>query len=262
MSLALLSLALVCYVITLWSLCPAVFRQRPIKRMQILGISLLGGSAHLVGSLLSIFSGEGVDFSLFLSGSLIFSVTIILISLSSLKRPLHSMLLIVEPIAILLILASIFTTPTKTLDFPTGTAAHVVFSVLAYGVITIAACCALVLYYSNYLLKHKQIGRKLAVLPPMETIDKLLFEMILAGELLLTLSIVSGFLFVEDFFAQRLAHKTFFSLVSWAIFGLLILGHYKFGWRGAKAIKWTLTGFTALLLAYVGSKFVIEWILG
>ena len=208
------------------------------------------------------FSGDQTNFSLALSGSLIFSVTVILVALGGLRHPIHSLLLVIIPIAVILIISTWLVTPSKITSLPSGTGMHVVFSVLAYGIITIAACCALALYYCNYLLKHKQLGRRIDFLPPMETIDKLLFEMILAGQVLLSLSIISGLIFVEDFFGQRLAHKTFFSLVSWAIFGTLIVGHYRFGWRGAKAIKWTLAGFIALLLAYVGSKFVIEWILG
>lgn len=262
MSLALSAIALVCYALALWPLCQGMFQHQPVNKKLVLGAGLAGGLAHLAVALISIFSGPLADFSLFLSGSLIFSVAVILVSLSSIRLPVHSILLIVIPIAAFLIVTSLMTTPTKVSTLPPGTATHVVFSVLAYGVITIAASCALVLYYCNYLLKHKLIGRKLQLLPPMETIDKLLFEMIVAGEILLSLSIITGLLFVEDFLAQQLAHKTFFSLLSWGIFGFLIVGHYKFGWRGAKAIKWTLAGFTALLLAYVGSKFVIEWILG
>ena len=208
------------------------------------------------------FSGDQTNFSLALSGSLIFSVTVILVALGSLRHPIQSLLLVIIPIAVVFIISTWLTTPSKITSLPGGTGMHVVFSVLAYGIITIAACCALALYYCNYLLKHKQLGRRIDFLPPMETIDKLLFEMILAGQVLLSLSIISGLIFVENFFGQHLAHKTFFSLLSWAIFGTLIVGHYKFGWRGAKAIKWTLAGFIALLLAYAGSKFVIEWILG
>jgi len=223
---------------------------------------LLGGFCQLVGTLLGIFSGDHTNFSLALSGSLIFSVTVILIAIGGMRHPIHSMLLVIVPIAVIFIITTWFITPSKITSLPGGTAMHVVFSVLAYGVITIAACLALAMYYCNHLLKQKQLGRRINLLPPMETIDKLLFEMILAGQVLLSLSIISGLIFVEDFLGQRLANNTFFSLVSWTIFGTLIIGHYRFGWRGAKAIKWTLAGFTALLLAYVGSKFVIEWILG
>ena len=256
------ALTIICYVLTLWPLCRGLWQGHRPCLNRVLVFSILGGVCHLIGTLLAIFSDGQTNFSLTLSGSLIFSVTVILIALGGIRHPIHSLLLVIVPIAVIFIVTTWFGTPSKITSLPGGTAMHVVLSVLAYGIITIAACCALAMYYCNYLLKHKQLGRRIDFLPPMETIDKLLFEMILAGQVLLSLSIISGLVFVEDFLGQRLAHKTFFSLVSWTIFGTLIVGHYKFGWRGAKAIKWTLAGFIALLIAYVGSKFVIEWILG
>jgi ABC-type uncharacterized transport system permease subunit len=85
--------------------------------------------------------------------------------------------------------------------------------------------------------------------------------MIGAGLLFLTLSLVSGFIFIEDLFAQHLAHKTILSIVAWISFSGLLLGRIKYGWRGQTAVKWTLTGFILLLLAYFGSKLVLELIL-
>ncbi|MEQ9023512.1 MAG: cytochrome c biogenesis protein CcsA, partial [Pseudomonadales bacterium] len=142
-----------------------------------------------------------------------------------------------------------------------GVSAHVVLSILAYGLITIATASALVMSYASYQLKHKHIHALGSLMPPLETIEKMLFEMILAGELFLTASIITGILFHEDFFAQHLIHKTFFSMLSWLIFAVLLVGHHVFGWRGTKAMKLTVSGFITLLLAYVGSKFVIEMIL-
>ncbi|OOZ35821.1 cytochrome c biogenesis protein CcsA, partial [Solemya elarraichensis gill symbiont] len=70
-----------------------------------------------------------------------------------------------------------------------------------------------------------------------------------------------GFIFLEDMFAQHLVHKTLLSLIAWCVFAILLHGRFKFGWRGRKALKWTLAGFAFLLLAYFGSKAVIELIL-
>jgi ABC-type uncharacterized transport system permease subunit len=91
--------------------------------------------------------------------------------------------------------------------------------------------------------------------------ESLLFEFIAIGQLLLTGSLVTGFLFLEDMFAQHLVHKTVLSLIAWAIFALLLWGRYRFGWRGKKALQWTIGGFLVLLLAYFGSKAVLELIL-
>ncbi len=103
--------------------------------------------------------------------------------------------------------------------------------------------------------------RYIQSLPPLESMEALLFQMISAGLFFLSISLASGFIFLEDIFAQHLAHKTFFSIIAWLIFSALLIGRSRYGWRGRTAIKWTLLGFLFLLLAYFGSKLVLEIIL-
>ena len=91
--------------------------------------------------------------------------------------------------------------------------------------------------------------------------ETLLFQMLALGFLLLTLSLLTGFLFLEDMFAQHLVHKTVLSLLAWLLFAVLLLGHWWLGWRGQTAIRWTIAAFVLLMLAYFGSKFVLELIL-
>jgi ABC-type uncharacterized transport system permease subunit len=80
---------------------------------------------------------------------------------------------------------------------------------------------------------------------------------------LLTFTLISGMLFSEQIFGKPMQynHKTIFSIASWIIYGWLLFGRYKYGWRGIKAIRWTLIGFVVLLLAYVGSKFILQVLL-
>jgi ABC-type uncharacterized transport system permease subunit len=94
--------------------------------------------------------------------------------------------------------------------------------------------------------------------------EALLFRIIWAGFILLTLTLVSGVMFSEELFgkAAPFNHKTVFGVVSWIIFGALLVGRHVYGWRGRKAVRWTLAGFAALVLAYIGSRFVLEVILG
>jgi ABC-type uncharacterized transport system permease subunit len=94
--------------------------------------------------------------------------------------------------------------------------------------------------------------------------ESLLFKIIGIGFLLLTVTLISGMLFSEQIFGKpvQINHKTIFSILSWFIYAGLLFGRYQYGWRGQKAIRWTLTGFVLLLLAYIGSKFVLEVILG
>jgi ABC-type uncharacterized transport system permease subunit len=98
-------------------------------------------------------------------------------------------------------------------------------------------------------------------MPPLKNMEVLLFEVIVVGFVALTISLGSGLLFLENMFAQQLAHKTILSIFAWFVFLILLIGHWKLGWRGRTAIRRTLSGFVSLMLAYFGSKFVLEIIL-
>lgn len=91
--------------------------------------------------------------------------------------------------------------------------------------------------------------------------EVMLFELLFVGVVLLTLSIISGFLFVDDIFAQSLVHKTLLTMLAWVLFSVLLWGHHKLGWRSQIAVRLTLAGFAALMLAFFGSKLVLELVL-
>jgi ABC-type uncharacterized transport system permease subunit len=103
----------------------------------------------------------------------------------------------------------------------------------------------------------------LDALPPLLTLEKLLFRLIAAGFVVLTLALVSGIVFSEQLFHQplRFDHKTVFAVLSWVMFGGIVAGRTLYGWRGRSALRWVLASFGALLLAYVGSRFVLEVLL-
>ncbi|MCY4045599.1 MAG: cytochrome c biogenesis protein CcsA, partial [Cellvibrionales bacterium] len=138
---------------------------------------------------------------------------------------------------------------------------HIVLSILAYSLLTIGATQAIILAIQEHLLKKHALKGLFQYLPPLQTMDKLLFEIILYGFVFLTLSIISGFFFLDNMFSKHFIHKTVISLLAWAIFALLIGGHTAYGWRGITAAKLTLFGFAFLMLAYFGSKFALEIIL-
>ena len=142
-----------------------------------------------------------------------------------------------------------------------GISAHIIISILAYSILTIAACQAGALWLQNHALKSHQISGIIKVLPPLQTMEEMLFQMITSGTVLLAGSIITGAIFLDDIFAQHLAHKTVFSITALVIFSVLLWGRHQNGWRGTVAIRWTLIGFAALMLGYFGSKFVLELIL-
>jgi ABC-type uncharacterized transport system permease subunit len=140
---------------------------------------------------------------------------------------------------------------------------HLALAMIAYGLFTIAALHALLMTLMEKRLHGGALVGPLAVLPPLLTMERLLFRVILAGFAFLTLTLVTGIAFSETLFgrAMKFDHKTVFAVASWIIFAALLAGRYFYGWRGRTALRWTLAGFVALLLAYVGSRFVLEVIL-
>jgi ABC-type uncharacterized transport system permease subunit len=138
---------------------------------------------------------------------------------------------------------------------------HIVSSLLAYSLLSIAAINAVMLAAQDYALRHPRMVRRLEFLPPLAVIETIMFRLIGVGWLLLTLSLVSGLMFVDNLFAQHLVHKSALSILSWLLFGLLLLGRWRLGWRGRRAVRWTLIAMAVLALAYFGSKLVLEVLL-
>ncbi len=143
-----------------------------------------------------------------------------------------------------------------------GVDAHIISSMLAYSTLGLGAIQAVILAVLDYRLRHRQMGGFVRQLPALHTMEKQLFGMLWLGFVLLTVGLVTGMVFVQDLFGQHLVHKTTLSVVAWVVFGTLLVGRWRMGWRGQTAVRWTLGGFVALALAYFGSKFVLELLLG
>jgi ABC-type uncharacterized transport system permease subunit len=141
--------------------------------------------------------------------------------------------------------------------------AHVLAAMLAYSLFTIAALHAGLMSLVESSLHRARLPILLRNLPPLLTMEKLLFRLIAAGFVLLTLTLISGWVFSEQIFgrAWQFNHKVLFGIISWAVFAVLLAGHRFYGWRGRTAVSWTMSGFGFLVLAYIGSKFVLEVIL-
>lgn len=146
----------------------------------------------------------------------------------------------------------------------TGFKLHFMAAMLAYSLLTLSALHAIFMGFTENALHKRSLRRSLASLPPLLAMESLLFKMLLVGFILLTLTVGSGVFFSEALFGKPLAfdHKTLFAFASWAIFATLLVGRHAWGWRGKRALRWTLAGFALLILAYVGSRFVAEVVLG
>jgi ABC-type uncharacterized transport system permease subunit len=143
-----------------------------------------------------------------------------------------------------------------------GIAVHMISSVLAFGLLSIAGVYALLVFFIDHFLRHHRLSPLVKSLPPLEVLEDLLFKTITAGFTLLTVSLLSGLMFINDIFAQHLVHKTILSIMAWLVFGVMLWGRWRYGWRGSLAVRLTLAGIILLVLSYFGSKLVLEIILG
>ena len=138
---------------------------------------------------------------------------------------------------------------------------HAAVSILTYAVLSLAALQALILAYQENRIRTKRPGGAIGTLAALDTQERWLFRLVGIGFFLLSLSLASGFMFVHDMLAQHLAHKTVLSCAAWVIFGALLWGRWRFGWRGQTAVRWCLGGFAVLVLAYFGSRWILEVLL-
>jgi ABC-type uncharacterized transport system permease subunit len=141
-------------------------------------------------------------------------------------------------------------------------AAHVLLSMGAAALLFAAAVTAVLLVILDRRLRARRLADLPSVLPPLDALEKVMFRLIAAGFGLLTLALITGFVFVTNLFTQNLVQKTALSLIAWTLFGVLLIGRVRFGWRGRSAVQWTLSGFGVLAIAYFGVKFVLEDVLG
>jgi ABC-type uncharacterized transport system permease subunit len=208
--------------------------------------------------------GATLNLSLTTTFSLVAWVVAWLYLLASLYRPVDNLGVVIMPLAALTLLVE-WTWPSE-LPIPLSSrsqAVHIIVSFLAYALLCLAAVQSLMLLAQENRLRHKQAGGFLRALPPMQTMEDVMFQMVTLGFLLLSLTLVSGIFFSETLFGtpMRFTHHVVLSALAWVVYGVLLLGRWRLGWRGRQAVWWTLGGFALLVLAYFGTKFVLEIIL-
>jgi ABC-type uncharacterized transport system permease subunit len=218
---------------------------------------------HLLFIVLAVLQTNRFNFSLLSAASMVSALVALLLLLASLTKPVEKLGIAIFPLAAMM-LALELCFPEKlrslqTYNWEMGT--HILSSVIAFSLLNIAALQALLLAIQDKQLKNHQPKKFILRLPALQTMESLLFQMISMGLLFLSVSLISGMVFIDDLFAQHLVHKTVLSIIAWIIFSALLLGRLRYGWRGQVAIRWTIAGFVLLLLAYFGSKLVLEIIL-
>jgi ABC-type uncharacterized transport system permease subunit len=211
-----------------------------------------------------IYPSAGImNLSFFIAFALISWLVSIQIMISSLYRQLQTLGIVMFPVTGIASLLSVLMPTTNDMNIVGNhlIQGHIMISIIAYSLIMLSALQALALAYQEHAIRSHHPGGFIRFLPPLHDMETLLFQMLGFGFIFLTTALLSGFFFVEDLFAQHLVHKTVLSIIGWIILAVLLFGRYRFGWRGKVAIRWTITAFIFIMLAYFGSKMVLEFFL-
>ncbi|WP_428825681.1 inner membrane protein YpjD [Azonexus sp. IMCC34842] len=221
---------------------------------------------HASGLYDALFADSGMRFSFSFALSLMMWLAVLIYWLESFMSRMEGLQPMVLPLAALCAALPVVFPHVHLVAHAsaTGFKLHFLAAMLAYSLLTLSALHAIFMGFTESALHKRSLNRSLSSLPPLLTMESLLFRMLLLGFILLTLTVGSGVFFSEALFGKPLTldHKTLFAFASWGIFATLLIGRHAWGWRGKRALRWTLTGFALLILAYIGSRFVAEVILG
>lgn len=226
-------------------------------------ILIVGGfaiSLHAILLYQNIVTDAGLNFGFFNAVSMMVWM-IALLLLTAIKHRVENLILVIFPIAAITIGVENYFHTEHILAPDFGVSFHILSSIIAYSLLNISALQAIFLAFQDYQLRNKHPISVIKALPPLQVMEKLLYQMIALGLIWLSLSLITGIVFIENLFAQHLVHKTILSVIAWSVFAILLWGHFSYGWRGKTTIRWTLIGFAVLMLGYFGSKLVLELIL-
>ena len=223
----------------------------------------LGALVHAWVLQRAVFGDAGIHIGVFEAASTVCWAAVLGILIGPLGRTLKDLGLALLPLAALaVVLAAIWpASGPLTVHGGPGTRVHVVLSIVAAALLTLAACQGVLLALAEARLTRKRPLGPPGVMPALQVRETLLFQTLWAGFFALSLSLVTGVVFVDDLLGQHLAHKTVLSIAAWAVFAGLLWGRVRHGWRGRTATRWTLSGFVLLGLAYFGSKVILELVL-
>lgn len=224
---------------------------------------LLGLHAVNLGD--AIFIGNAMHFSFALALSLMFWLAVLIYWLESFRARMDGLQPLVLPLAAIAALLPLIFPQARIITHPGASVfqLHFIAAMLSYSLFTLAALHAVLMSLTETALKRLALSPRLASLPPLLAMENLLFRMLTVAFALLTLTLGSGILFAEIMLRQPLVpnHKIVFAFLSWLIFAVLLGGRHWLGWRGKRALYWILAGFFVLLLAYVGSRFIVDVLL-
>lgn len=257
--------AIVLYVLATARLVVALRRGQGPRNALAIVLGMIAAVLHAGVLYTSIGVPGGLDLGFFNALSLSACAIVVLMLALTTFQPVVNLGLGLFPLAALALVGNLmFGTGQAGPTIPiqsSGLDIHVLVSISAYAVLSLAAMQAILLGVQHRMLHEHHPVTVVHSLPPLYVMESLLFRLILAGFALLTLALASGFFYLDNMFAQHLVHKTVLTMIAWVVFGLLLAGHYAYGWRGPTAVRFTLGGLALLVLGYFGSKLALELVL-
>ena len=239
-----------------------LFRQRSgLSRVFPQTFALLALAAHALAQGLYWRMAEGPDLHLFGALSWVALAMAGLTAVLTAQKPLSALGIVVYPIAAFSLLANMQWGAHSHNALDWQVKLHVSFALLGYASLSIGALLAILYWLQDRALRRRHLQSWLNALPPLVQTEQLLFKTLGGSWLLLTLTLVTGLVFVQDMLAQHLWHKTVLTALSWLTLLILLIGRVRYGWRGPRAVRWTLSAMALLALAFFGSKLVLELVL-
>ncbi len=234
--------------------------EKPLSSQVLTWIITFAVLAHGMALSQQIIIGDQLNLHLGAILSLIGWLAVAVMLLINLKQPIMILGLFVFPLSAIFALSSLLINYEHLIPVRLGS--HVLLSIAAYSLLTLATAQAILYSIQEKRFKQKKVGAILNILPPLQVMEKVLIKLVIAGYALLTLALLSGALFVNNLFAQHLVHKTFFAIIAWLIYTLFLWGHFQRGWRGQKAAKYIIWAYVLLSLSYIGTNFILMFIYG
>lgn len=257
------SLAAILYLAAATVQARALVRDRADATVPGALLALLGATLHGADHVRLFIASGTVELHFFAALSLVALGVALLTAALSFVRPVAALGVAIYPLAAVfaLLYAAMRGRGVIGANLDWQIQLHAGLALLAYATLSVAALLAIMLWFQERALRRRQVPPLLRAFPPLTLLEGLMFRLIAAGFALLTLALLSGAVFVENLFAQHLVHKTVLSLLAWGVFGALLIGRLRHGWRGRRAVRLTLSAMALLGLAFFGSKFVLELVL-
>ena len=208
---------------------------KPKSRLIMLGMAAV--TLHGVVLYQTVVATQGLNLAFSNATSILAWMIALMVLITSMTKPVENLGIAVLPLAGLALVAELLFPSARIISDSAlpGLRIHIMVSIISYSLMSIAAVQAILLSIQDKHLHNKRPGGFIRALPPMETMETLLFQMIGLGFVLQSLSLLSGVIVIEDMFAQHMVHKTVLSILAWLVFGTLLLGRWRFGWRGRTA---------------------------